>query len=72
MDKTWEELTEVGKQLYKDSKNIRLPGELSTSEFAKENNISRDMAREILKRLVEANLISVRVVGMYKFYSPKK
>ena len=70
-EKKWKELSEIGKKLHEKSKSKRLPGELTVTEFARENGIGREVARSILKGLLEANLISVRIVGMYKFYSPK-
>lgn len=71
-EKTWKELIETGKKLHEESKSKRLPGEISMTEFMEENNFTKDMARKILRHLIEAGLITVRVDGMYKFYSPKR
>jgi hypothetical protein len=71
-EKSWKELIETGKELHEKTKDKRLPGEVSMSEFMEENNFTKDMARKILRHLIEGGLVTVRVDGMYKFYSPSK
>jgi len=70
-EEKWKELAGIGKELHAKSRNKSLPGEVTVTGFARENGIGRELARSILSKLLEANLVSLRVVGMYKFYSPK-
>jgi DNA-binding transcriptional ArsR family regulator len=70
-EKIWIELADQSKKLHEESKNRKLPNEVSLEEFAEYAGVHRTTAYKLLKQLLEAGIITTRKDGCRRYYSPK-
>ena len=50
-EKNWKELIETGKELHEKAKDRKRPGEMSLSDFMREEHLSKDYAQAVIKKL---------------------
>ncbi len=67
----WKELIEAGIKLHEKTRNRKLPGEMNLIDFIDETGFGKEKAKAILRGLVEAGLLNVRVDGRITYYSSK-